>query len=59
MAVSNDAQEALYIAIKATTEQVMAANGNPAVRANVLQTLALAYRNLNGGAQPGSVVIEK
>jgi hypothetical protein len=59
MAISNDTQATLYDAIKTTTDQVMAADGNPAVRAKALQSLALAYRYLSGGAQPGSVVVEK
>ena len=59
MSAYDDAQQALLKAIKSTTEEVGAGTGNTAIRANTLQSLALAFRYTVGGAQPGSVTVEK
>jgi len=58
MSSYDDAREALYDAIKVTTEQVMT-SASATTRAKGLETLALAFRYTAGGAQPGSVSVEK
>jgi len=59
MSNQDDAQEALFKAIKATTDLVAASTGSLMPRATALQSLALAYRYTAGGAQPGSITVEK
>ncbi|MBN9238787.1 MAG: hypothetical protein BGO97_03805 [Micrococcales bacterium 70-64] len=56
----HETKEALFAAIAATTQDLL---DNTAVnvlqRASSLQHLALAYRYVAGGTQPGSSVVEK
>lgn len=52
------ARQDLYEAISAGVAEANKFS-NAAVRARVLADLALAYRYTDGGAQPGSVTVEK
>ena len=57
LSVKEDAYEAIFVEIKAVIGEM---DGyGPHDRAKVLQSLAIAYRYASGGAQPGSVTVEK
>jgi hypothetical protein len=51
------AQTAIYIAITAAIENLEPYN--PMQRATALESLALAYRYVSGGQQPGASVVAK
>lgn len=57
MSEKEAAQTAIYIAITAAIENLEPYN--PMQRATALESLALAYRYVSGGQQPGASVVAK
>jgi hypothetical protein len=55
----SETKEALFAAIEKTTQEALEVNAHLNVRAAALRDLALAYRYVAGGTQPGSSVVEK
>lgn len=53
------AKVALLKAIEAQANLVTSAEGGPKYSAPILRDLAVAYRAVYGGPQPGNVVVEK
>ena len=55
-----EAQDALFAEIKRQIENLGQSNaGNASYQSNALRDIALAYRYAAGGAQPGSLTVEK
>lgn len=54
-----EAQAELFTAIEAHAKAIASATLNAGSKARALSDLALAYRYAAGGAQPGSVTVEK
>lgn len=59
MGAASDAEEALYKEITRQANALSEANVSRQVQAHVARDLAVAFRALWGGPQPGSVVVEK
>jgi hypothetical protein len=59
MATQREAMEALFTAIATAAEQVNGSGLNAASKARAIADIAVAYRYVSGGAQPGSVSVEK
>lgn len=59
MAGNTETQQALFAAVKDEVAEVQRSGAGVAARAGALRDLALAYRYLAGGQQPGGVTLEK
>ena len=57
MSPKEDAQHALFTAIAKAVGDLEELGYDPTVRAEALESLALAYRYAAGGAQPGASAI--
>lgn len=54
-----DAMKALYTEIERQTNALSGAGYNAQSQAGIVRDLALAYRLVDGGPQPGTSVVEK